>query len=118
MATSKPPKTKFPYPYKPRRHEVSHAAAIRMRKRAIAVLGCDGIGRSAGYNREIFDKILSNPACVGIRFFPGINDDGEFTILFCAFDSKGNNILKGTIGDVPYHCPPFCPPVKDSILYF
>ena len=39
-------------------------------------------------------------------------------MLFCGFDAKGNNILKGTIGDLPFRCPPFCPPVADGILAF
>ncbi len=119
MATPKQPKTSFPYPYRKGQHEVTHAAAIRMRKRAITALGTkEGLGRAAGYNREIFDKILSNEACVGIRLYPGLDDKGEFTVLFCGFDAKGNNILQGTIGDLPYRCPPFCPPVKDGILQF
>lgn len=119
MATSKDPKSSFPYPYRKGRHEVTHADARRMRKRAITALGTqEGLGRAAGYHREIFDKILAQPACVGVRCYPGLDDKGEFTMLFCGFDAKGNNILKGTIGDLPYRCPPFCPPVADGILAF
>ena len=118
MAASKSPRTTFPYPYKTGRHEVTHKDARRLRKRAIAALGNDGIGRPSAYHRDIFDKILADERCVGIRFYPGIDDKGEVTLLYCGFDAKGNNILQGTIGDLPYRCPPFCPPVKDGILHF
>ena len=80
MATSKDPKSSFPYPYRKGRHEVTHADARRMRKRAITALGTqEGFGRAAGYHREIFDKILAQPACVGVRCYPGLDDKGEFT---------------------------------------
>lgn len=117
MATSKPPKSRFPFPYKRGRHEVSHADARRLRKRAIKALGNDGIGRSAAYHRDIFDKILADERVVGLRFYPGIDDKGEVTLLYCGFDAKGNNVLAGTIGDLPYRCPPFCA-AADGILEF
>ncbi|MBM4187717.1 MAG: hypothetical protein FJ206_10460 [Gemmatimonadetes bacterium] len=102
---------------------MTHKTAIRYRKRAVQLLGtaCSGKGAdpgmaaSHGYHREIFQKILEQPDCQGIRFYPGINDAGQFTLLFAGFDSKGNNILKGTIGDTPFRCPPFCP-TGDGVL--
>lgn len=113
---SKPPK--FPYRYTPGQHEVTHAQARRMRNRALEVYGTVGIGSAQGYHREIFDKILADARCVGIRIYPSVDGEGQFTLLFCGFDSKGNNILVGTIGDTPFRCPPFCPPVRDGILGF
>jgi len=111
---SKPPK--FPYRYKPGQHEVTHARARKMRKRALEVYGREGIGSAQGYHREIFETILGDRRCVGIRFYPGIDEGGQFTLLFCGFDSKGDNILVGTIGDSPYRCPPFCPPSGGGVL--
>ncbi len=113
---AKPPK--FPYRYSSGDHEISHAQARRLRKRALETYGRTGIGAAHGYHREIFEKILADPRCVGIRIYPGVDGDGQFVLVFCGFDSKGNNILVGTIGDTPFRCPPFCPAVKDGILAF
>lgn len=121
---SRPTEIDFPFKegrdkaHRPGRHEVSHKQAIRMRTAAIALFGKEGFGGAASYHREIFDKILRDERCVGVRFYPGIDERGCITILFCGFDRKGNNILAGTIGDFPYRCPPFCPPVKDGIVEF
>jgi hypothetical protein len=88
-----------------------------MRRRALEVYGKVGIGAAQGYHREIFDKILGDRRCVGIRIYPGVDEEGQFSLLFCGFDSKGNNILVGTIGDTPFRCPPFCPG-QDGVLGF
>lgn len=115
MAASRPPKTPFPYPYKSGQHEVTRADARRLRKRAVAALGNDGIGRPSAYHREIFDQILADPRCVGIRFYPGIDDKGEVTMLYVGIDAKGNN-LTSLIGDLPFRCPPFCAATRDGVL--
>ncbi len=113
-----PKPAKFPYRYTSGQHEVTHAQARRMRKRALEVYGTIGIGSAHGYHRDIFEKILGDARCVGIRIYPGVDGEGQFALLFCGFDSKGNNILVGTIGDTPFRCPPFCPPTKDGVLGF
>jgi hypothetical protein len=60
------------------------------------------------YGREIFREILAQKGCAGIRLYPGIDDDGELTMLMVGVDAEGNDILVGTIGDTPWRCPPFC----------
>ncbi|MGE0440901.1 MAG: hypothetical protein AB7S39_10475 [Gemmatimonadales bacterium] len=99
-------------------HQVTHAVARRMRKRFIGLFGADAaFARPAAYGRQIFDKILAQDGVVGIRFYPGISDKGDVTLLFCGVDSKGNDVLKGVIGDNPLWCPPFCSD-ENEVLQF
>jgi len=96
-------------PFGRRSHRVTHAAARRMReafrkrypgKRAPLAPGV--------YDRGIFDKILKQRGCKGIRFYPGIDGTGKMTLLFAGVDAEGNDILAGIIGDMPWRCPPYC----------
>lgn len=96
-------------PFKRGEHQVTHAQARRMRKRFLALVGSESeLGRPAVYSRNIFDKILAQQGCEGVRFYPGIGDDGKMTMLFCGVDAMGNDMLQGVIGDSPWWCPPFC----------
>ena len=61
------------------------------------------------YNRKIFDQILKQENCIGIRFYPGLDRSGRMTLLFCGVNGvTGNDILEGIIGDIPVRCPPMC----------
>jgi len=96
-------------PFSKAKHEITHAQARRMRKRFIGLFGeKSDFASPKAYSRNIFDKILSQKECVGIRFYPAIDDDGKVTMLYCGVDAKGNDILAGYIGDVPFWCPPYC----------
>ena len=101
-----------------RNHRVSHAVAKGLRTRYIRKFA-DGAGRlePGAYNRKIFDKILCQQGCVGIRFYPGLDEKGNVTLLFCGIDRYGNDILAGTIGDIPFRCPPMCS-APNGILHF
>lgn len=101
-------KRKIP-PFGRRAHRLTHAQARRMRERFRRRHGKDRRAiRPAAYGRNIFDAILRQKGCVGIRVYPGIDDDGELTLLFVGVNAEGDDILAGIIGDTPWRCPPFC----------
>jgi len=92
-----------------RNHSVTHADARRMRERYIEkYAGRSGAIDPGAYGRKIFDMMLEHPECVGLRFYPGVDEEGNVTLLFCGVNAEGNDILVGTIGDIPWRCPPFC----------
>ncbi len=96
-----------------RNHRISHETARRMRLRYIEKYeGRPDALAPGAYDRAIFDKILRDPRCEGIRLYPGIDDSGQMTVLFCGVDRHGNDILVGTIGDEPWRCPPMCSKVN------
>ena len=101
-------KRKVP-PYGRRSHRVTHAQARRMREKYLRrYKGVRAPLQAGVYDRAIFDKILAQKGCKGVRFYPGIDDDGKMTVLFAGVDGEGNDMLAGIIGDMPFRCPPYC----------
>jgi hypothetical protein len=60
------------------------------------------------FARSIFDKILAQPGCVGIRYYYAALDDGSPTMVLVGVDQNGNDIDSGVIGETTYPCPPYC----------
>ncbi len=67
------------------------------------------------FHREIFDKILSQKGCVGIRYYYAKMDDGTPTIVLVGVDSLGNDMSTAAIGEATYPCPPYCADQKTTI---
>lgn len=47
--------------------------------------------------RNILDRILAQPGCVGIRFHHAINEKGQKTIVYIGMDENGNDLVKHTM---------------------
>lgn len=54
---------------------------------------------NTGYHlgRNIIEKILSQPGCVGIRFYYGLNEKGQKTLVYVGMDADGKDIVNRTI---------------------
>ncbi len=66
-------------------------------------------GLTAGYmGRNIFEKILSQDGCVGIRIYNAKMDNGSLTYVIVGVDGQGHDIIAGTIGEEILPCPPIC----------
>lgn len=62
-----------------------------------------------GYlGRNIFEKILSQDRCVGIRFYFAIDDTSSPTLVLTGVRANGNDIVDGVLGDDVMPCPPYC----------
>jgi hypothetical protein len=46
--------------------------------------------------KNIIEQVLSQPGCVGVRFFDAINEANEKTLVFVGIDSKGKSIIEIT----------------------
>jgi hypothetical protein len=44
--------------------------------------------------REIIEKILAQPGCVGINFYNGINEVGRETLVYVGVDKTGSSIFE------------------------
>ena len=60
------------------------------------------------FGRSIFDKILSQSGCVGVRFYYAQKDDGASTIVLVGVDNMANDMTGGVLGDIVIPCPPYC----------
>jgi hypothetical protein len=47
--------------------------------------------------RNIIEKILAQPGCVGIRFHYALNEQGLKTFVYIGMDANGNDLLKHTM---------------------
>jgi|SRR5579859_5963329 len=47
--------------------------------------------------RNIIDKILAQPGCVGMRFYYGLNEEGQKTLVYVGMDADGKDIVKKTV---------------------
>ena len=77
--------------------------------------------RAHFFGKEILTNILNQPGCMGIRFYYGIDDQGQKALVLVGADEKGTNIWSGKAGkgklkaavrqlggDLSYPCPPYC----------
>jgi hypothetical protein len=50
--------------------------------------------RYFGMGKTILEQILAQPGCVGMRFYNGINEKGQKTLVYVGIDESGNDIVK------------------------
>ena len=50
------------------------------------------LGYAFSFNKKSVQKVLRETSAVGLRIYPGINDEGKLTMILVAFDAEGNNI--------------------------
>jgi hypothetical protein len=60
------------------------------------------------FDRNIFDSILSQPDCVGIRYYYAKKNDGSATLVIVGVNSSGKDMENGIIGEEVKPCPPIC----------
>jgi hypothetical protein len=61
------------------------------------------------FGRNIFEKILSQAGCIGIRYYYGQDDNGASNIVLVGVDMVGNDMTAGVLGEINIPCPPVCP---------
>jgi hypothetical protein len=47
--------------------------------------------------RNILEQILAQPGCAGIRFYNGINEKGQKTLVYVGMDTEGRDIVKKVV---------------------
>lgn len=76
------------------------------------------------FNRSIFDKILAQVGCVGVRIHYGMTDDLRIHAIIVGVNSEGKDILPSTtsaeegdsvIGEEGQLCPPICQPPSSAL---
>jgi len=60
------------------------------------------------FGRKIFEQILAQNSCVGIRSYYGRHEDGELTLIHVGVNAKNNDLADGPLGQAGYPCPPYC----------
>lgn len=78
---------------------------------------------SETFNRTAFEELLSQPGCVSIRAYYGMDENKNVKLLFVGVNAnnedmlpaEGSNAGGATIQDVGQRCPPVCPPVGSPL---
>jgi hypothetical protein len=91
-------------PNPPRRHKITVAEARGLLNRRPPGLTT----RGGHFPREVFEAILAQPGCTGIRFYYGTNTDGSPAIVLVGIDAESADMTSGEIIDTHFPCPPFC----------
>lgn len=62
------------------------------------------------FGRQILEEMLAKEGAVGIRFYPGIDQEGKLHLLMYGTDKNGNSILTGAVqaANFSIDCPPVC----------
>ncbi len=60
------------------------------------------------FGRNIFEKILAQGGCVGIRYYYAQKDDGSPTLVLVGVDNMSRDMTSGILGEITVPCPPFC----------
>jgi hypothetical protein len=60
------------------------------------------------FDRAIFDQLLAQPGCAGVRMYYAEAANGAQTLVLVGVDAQGNDLWDGDIGDTHFPCPPFC----------
>ena len=81
------------------------AAALTRRHRQWAGPASEKGGMFA---RELLDRLLAQPGCVGLRYYHGRHADGRYAMVLVGVDEKGNDIERGVLLENHFPCPPIC----------
>ena len=66
----------------------------------------DTLAHAVGKN--LFNSILNQASCVGIRIYYALNENGEKQLVLVGVDSDGNDLTAGVIVDRTKSCPTSC----------
>ena len=47
--------------------------------------------------KDILTQILNQPGCAGMRFYNGINEKGQKTLVYVGIDADGKDLIKRTV---------------------
>jgi hypothetical protein len=75
--------------------EISHELGAKMVKDYQDAFEGDVSGYQIGKN--IIQEILSQPGCVGIRFYNALNEVGQKTLVYVGVDENNNNIYEYSV---------------------
>lgn len=60
------------------------------------------------YTIDVYNDIMSQKGCVGIRIYNGIDSSGTITNVLVGVDANGNDLYQGKVYDSGIKCPPRC----------
>ena len=72
--------------------------------------------RAGMFPREVYDRILAQKGCAGIRIYYGRDENGKMALVLVGIDANGNDMTAGELDEFQFPCPPFCTDGGGSVL--
>ncbi len=95
-------------PFPPERnHKVSLEAAAAL-TRGYREFAPKGSQLASMFPRDVFDRLLAQPGCAGIRIYSGRNERRVHELVLVAVDADANDMTQGELFDFGLPCPPYC----------
>jgi hypothetical protein len=60
------------------------------------------------FGKDIVDKILAQPGCVGARMYYGKHANGKHRVIVVGVDKYGKDMVSGVLAMPTMCCPPYC----------
>jgi hypothetical protein len=60
------------------------------------------------FGKDIVDKVLAQPGCVGVRMYYGKHANGKPGVIFVGVDKYGKDMVPVVLAGPVGICPPFC----------
>lgn len=60
------------------------------------------------FGKEIIEKILFQPDCVGIRCYYALDENGTQQMILVGVKQDENDLFNGVIAEKSWPCPPYC----------
>lgn len=96
----------MPFP-PPRDHSISREAATTLMRRHKEAAGSGG-QLAVMFPRDVYERILAQPGCAGIRAYEGRDEGGTRQTVLVGVDKDGNDMIGGVLADLSFPCPPYC----------
>jgi len=89
-----------------RDHRIALTAAATLTKRYRDQ--SPGAVHAGMFPRDVFDRILAQTGCAGIRIYYGRDDTGGLALVLVGIDANGNDMTAGELDEFQFPCPPYC----------
>lgn len=96
----------MPFP-PPRDHKISRADAAALTRRHRESAG-KGAQLATMFPRDVYERILAQPGCAGIRAYEGRGEKSERQTILVGVDGEGNDMMDGFLAEFGLPCPPYC----------
>jgi hypothetical protein len=88
-------------------HQVDLATALQLIKNHKSSRAASAV-KGGFFSRVAFEKILSQPGVIGIRYYYAQKNDGTPTLVLVGVDAKEQDMQSGLIMERSIDCPPWC----------
>ena len=95
-------------PLPPRDHSISKSDAAKKTKKYKEKKAKKDRYPTLAFHAAAYKRILEQPGCVGIRSYPGEDEDGTVTMILVGVDGDGNDMVDGALEQNPFECPELC----------